>query len=79
MTLTASETSRWRFVVPTFLSSDDVKPGGGGRETLKNPGKVEDEMGFSRHEQSISLTIGVVHLGAEIRTHKKVWQTCSQV
>lgn len=26
MTLTASETSRWRLVVPTFLSSDEIKP-----------------------------------------------------
>lgn len=29
MTLTASDTSRWRFVVPTFLSSDEIKPGKG--------------------------------------------------
>ena len=28
MTLTASDTSRWRLVVPTFLSSDEVKPEG---------------------------------------------------
>lgn len=34
---------------------------------------------FGCHAQPISLTIGVVHLGSEIRTHEKVGQACSQV
>lgn len=43
MTLTASETSRWRLVVPTFLSSDEVKPEGKKHREREGEREREDE------------------------------------
>lgn len=75
MTLTASETSKWRLVVPTFLSSDDVSP-----ERRKHQlGRCDRPNEERKRNFATLLTVGVVHLGAEVRTHEKVGQAGCEI